>query len=497
MFPNPQPENYIQLHGRLFKAVQTKPCFDDSKTFVDAVPEQEPDFIMREYDRQVNNPGFNLCRFVRSHFKLPSEPTSKGRPDADTADMTEHINTLWDQLSRSPDTSTSPYSTLLPLPHPYIVPGGRFREIYYWDSYFTAEGLAVSGRLDMVKNMTDNFAWLIEEFGHVPNGNRVYYLSRSQPPFFVFMVDLLVRHRGRQAAKPYMDALRTEYQFWMRRTGDIPTRAIEVERDGFLNRYWDNRPVPREESYLEDYEMGRHADHPSALYRNLRAAAESGWDFSSRWLANPSDLSSIRTTDILPVDLNALLFFMETRLARWSDDDDEVKTFQKAAAMRRALVNEYFWNPEKGYYFDFNRAEGKQTDIASLAGTYPLFVGMANEYQVERTAEYLEQNFLRPGGLVTTQKHTGQQWDAPNGWAPLQWIATTGLDRYGLHKLARTIAGRWVDLNRDVYRRTGRMMEKYNVEDLSLKAGGGEYPTQDGFGWTNGVALAMIDKFGV
>ena len=125
---------------------------------------------------------------------------------------------------------------------------------------------------------------------------------------------------------------------------------------------------------------------------------------------------------------------------------------------------------------------------------YPLFAGVASPDQANRSIEYLSTHFLRPGGWVTTENKSGQQWDAPNGWAPLQWITFIGLKNYGAMDLANEAANRWLNLNEQVFNRTGRMMEKYNVEDLSLDAGGGEYPVQDGFGWTNGVYLALSNE---
>ena len=138
---------------------------------------------------------------------------------------------------------------------------------------------------------------------------------------------------------------------------------------------------------------------------------------------------------------------------------------------------------------------GEQTGVWSLAGVYPLFVGMARQEQADSVADVIRNRFLKDGGLVSSLHHTGQQWDYPNGWAPLQWMAVKGLVDYGHNDLAGDIARRWVELNRDVFDRTGKMMEKYNVCDLSLEAGGGEYPLQDGFGWTNGVAVAFIQMF--
>ena len=154
-------------------------------------------------------------------------------------------------------------------------------------------------------------------------------------------------------------------------------------------------------------------------------------------------------------------------------------------------MDEYCWNTVDGVYEDYNWVTQKRTGVKSLAMAYPLFFNMASQVQADKVAAYLGEHFLKPGGVVTTLANTGQQWDAPNGWAPLQWMTVQGLENYGHHNLALTIAERWTALNEKVYKNTGKFVEKYNVEDLTLDAGGGEYPVQDGFGWSNGVYLAL------
>jgi alpha,alpha-trehalase len=261
-----------------------------------------------------------------------------------------------------------------------------------------------------------------------------------------------------------------------------------------LNRYWDDRPLPREESWKEDIELVANLDFTQSRehYRDIRAAAESGWDFSSRWFRDDKRMSTIHTTDILPIDLNALLYYLELKLGKWTKGTTG-QQYARAAEQRKTIFDRFFWNDTEGFYFDYDWRQREQTKTWSLAAAFPLFLGLASDQQAQSVADNLERKFLRDGGLVTTLNETGQQWDSPNGWAPLQWVAVRGLHSYGYDGLARNIILRWVDLNKSVYHRTGKMMEKYNVCDLSLKAGGGEYPLQDGFGWTNGVAVAFRD----
>jgi len=503
-----RPYNPAHDLGPLFEAVQLSGIFPDSKTFVDARPRLAPEAIAAVYARSRGASGFDLRAFVTAHFIFPREDAAAFESDTSQT-MEEHIRALWPVLTRAPplDTSAAP-TTLIPLPHPYVVPGGRFREVYYWDSYFTMLGLARSGRLDLVRDMLDNFAYLIGRFGHLPNGNRSYYLSRSQPPFFAAMVGLYAEATDTAHALSYLPALETEYAFWMdgaRRLapGRAYRRVVRLRDGSVLNRYWDDRAEPRPEAYGEDVRLAArvHERRRGALYRNLRASAESGWDFSSRWMRDPADLRSLETTDLAPVDLNSLLFDAERLIAALSafrgatGDAAAARRFAAAADRRRGALLAAAFDTGTGFFYDLRWRTGQRvTDRPTLAAAVPLYFGLADSDQARAVAARLARDFLRPGGFVTSSIATGQQWDAPNGWAPLEWMAIAGLRRYGQGELADTAAARWLALNRRTYRATGRMMEKYDVVDLARAAGGGEYPTQDGFGWTNGVALALAAR---
>jgi alpha,alpha-trehalase len=387
---------------------------------------------------------------------------------------------------------------LLPLPGPYIVPGGRFREVYYWDSYFTFLGLRESGEEALIESMVDNFAYLIEQYGYIPNGNRSYFLSRSQPPFFALMVEFLAEKKGDEIYVKYLPALRAELDYWMDRTA--PTHhVVTMPNGGTLNRYYDQLDTPRPEAFAREEAVShRSTQEPTTLYRNLRAACESGWDFSSRWFADGRTIETIQTTDIVPVDLNCLLYQLETTLAKaYSVSGDKARAGELAGAAqsRRDAIVKSFWADGAGYFCDFNLKARGTSEALTLAGVTPLFFHLATPEQAEGVMRKIKEKFLKPGGVVTTLVTTGQQWDAPNGWAPLQWLTIRGLENYGYHELAAEIAHRWLRLNTDVYNRTGKMMEKYNVVDTTLTAGGGEYPSQDGFGWTNGVFLKLLHTY--
>ena len=201
-----------------------------------------------------------------------------------------------------------------------------------------------------------------------------------------------------------------------------------------------------------------------------------------------------KTTNIIPVDLNCLLYELEKNMAKAfavNKDNKNATLFQQKAANRKAMIQKLFWNNANGFFTDYNMDKNSLEKENTLAGLFPLFCKLATTEQAGAAVKMVQKTFIQPGGVVTTTQQTGQQWDAPNGWAPLQWITIMGLNKYGYTAEAKDIAKRWLALNEKVYAQTGKLMEKYNVMDLNLPAGGGEYPSQDGFGWTNGVYLAL------
>jgi alpha,alpha-trehalase len=302
----------------------------------------------------------------------------------------------------------------------------------------------------------------------------------------------------------FLDPLADEYAFWMDGADALPPgsahrRVVRLKDGTLLNRYWDDREVPREESYREDVNTAKAAGRPAQeVYRNLRAAAESGWDFSSRWLEDGRTLSTIRTTELVPVDLNSLMVQLETTLAKAyaaARKPEKAAELNARAELRKAAVRRYLWDAEVGVFTDYLWREDAPSDTVTAATLAPLFFGLATKAQAERVAEVVRARLLKRGGLLTTTVSTGEQWDAPNAWAPLQWIAIEGLSDYGETALAATIAERWMLKVITAYRATGKLMEKYDAENPSLVTGGGEYPTQDGFGWTNGVLRKLLPLY--
>ncbi|RNI29246.1 alpha,alpha-trehalase TreF [Rufibacter latericius] len=484
--------------GELFRDVQLAPVFPDSKTFPDCKPLTTPDQILQAYAREKGKPGFDLKAFVVRNFSLPQEPATQFTSNS-SLPIDQHITQLWPVLTRQPKAEQS---SLIPLPFAYVVPGGRFREIYYWDSYFTMLGLQESKQVSLIQSMVDNFTFLINTIGHIPNGNRSYYVSRSQPPFYALMLRVLAQEKGIEILKAYEPALQKEYAFWMQGQDSLSEkqpahrRVVRMPDGRLLNRYWDDDPSPRPEAYKEDVEIARTSGrNPQEVYRDIRAAAESGWDFSSRWFLDQKSLQTIRTTQLVPVDLNALLYHMEITLADMAElqkNKAREKVYRRKAEQRKEALLRYCWNPEDRFFYDYDFTRQKTTNIPTLAGVAPLFFCMAYKAQAKAVAEKLQRDFLQQGGLPATLTHSGQQWDAPNGWASLQWMSIQGLRAYKHHDLANTIAANWIKQNTQVFEQTRKLTEKYNVEKPGAEGGGGEYPNQDGFGWTNGVLLKLL-----
>jgi alpha,alpha-trehalase len=477
---------YIEDLEELFVDIQTKKILADQKTFVDSEPRHSIKAILNCYREEKNKTGFSLKEFFETHFKCPAsdEPGLNGILNGAPE---EYMNNLWDGLTRYP---TETKGTLIRLPEKFIVPGGRFREIFYWDSYFT---------IDLIENMVDNFAWLIDHFGFIPNGNRTYFLSRSQPPFFSSMIELLSEEKGSAVLTKYLPQLEKEYGFWMKdddrltKENNREKHVVRMPDGEILNRYWDSLNSPRPEGYMTDLATAKKAGHAHIeIFRDLRAGAESGWDFSSRWMGDGKNLSTIRTTKIVPIDLNCLLLHLERSLEsgyRMLNYENNAEKYRGKAAQREAAIQKYLWDGADNMFFDYDLENSKPTRAATISMVYPLVSKIATHKQVANIIVQLTGKFLQPGGLLSTLVESGEQWDAPNGWAPMQWMAYKGLMNYGSAGLAEKISRNWNTNVETVFKEKGKITEKYNVVDMLNNAGGGEYPNQLGFGWTNGVYL--------
>uniref|UniRef100_UPI0035942CFA trehalase family glycosidase n=1 Tax=Persicitalea sp. TaxID=3100273 RepID=UPI0035942CFA len=299
-----------------------------------------------------------------------------------------------------------------------------------------------------------------------------------------------------------------EYDFWMdgceRLDKDEPDyrRVVRLPDGTVLNRYWDDRATPRPEAYAEDVELAKeakekHGHEPESVYRCLRAAAESGWDFSSRWMADGKTFATIQTTNILPVDLNCLMHHLESTLAeayQLGNYPDLALDYAQKASRRKTAIDTCFWDEERKFYMDYDYQQQKFTDTFSLAAVFPLYFKLANTQQARAVKSKLRVKFLRSGGMLTTLTNSGQQWDKPNGWAPLQWMTYRGLRNYHFNRTAAKLQTSWLHVVEKQYKSLGKILEKYNIVHTNLLPCDGEYEIQEGFGWTNGVYLALKNE---
>jgi alpha,alpha-trehalase len=383
----------------------------------------------------------------------------------------EYAQGLWTRLLRYHPHA---HGTLIGLPRPYVVPadGTMFQELYYWDSYFMSLGLVGTQHEQLILDMTEDLAYLFRRFGVIPNGSRYYFLSRSQPPFFtslIWMAWEVLRRRGDDGADRYLASM---------------MRLAEREHD----TVWMGTAQPHHRQVFAG--LSRYFD---INFLDMLASCESGWDHSTRcddlWLQH------------LPVDLNCILYVREMDFARAADvlgRPRRAATWRERATARAATINRLMWDPEQGYYFDYNWVERRRNPHLSLAGLYPLWAGIARHEQAERVVRDWLSQFEYPGGLVTTKEEkAGRQWAYPNGWAPLHWLAVSGLERYGYADDARRIMSKWCLNCAAVYEATGAMWEKYNVVETGANPEVGLYGSLAGFGWTNGVFIDFVRRLGV
>lgn len=519
-------------YGELFYAVQEGDTFVDSKTFCDVLPMEDvtPAQIKDEFLRRKDMPDFDIKRFVEEFFVIP-DYIHENHFAPEGATIQEHIENMWGVLAQHPSENEG---SRIGLRNKTYKPGKRFNETFYWDSFFAMQGLAEAGRWDEVEGMVENFSDLIHQYGHIPNGTRTYLLSRSQPPLFAAMVNLLAEHKGESALTKFLPALQREYRFWMRgeagisQTGaeaSVSKRVVRLSKDfddydepyTILNRHYDASGVPRPEAYKEDIEtleLARHYNKElvvddAYIFRAIRGMAELGWDMTSRAMADGMNLHTANTLDIIPVDLNCHLYTLEKTIAkalsikayRYAPDSvadnpyiQQANRYEALAERRKRAINKYCWDEERQMYCDYNFVKQCPTGIDSAAALTPLYVGLADCDKADKTARRIEQDFLVSGGLRTTLNETGQQWDGDMGWSPLHVMAIEGLGNYGKDELATVVRDRWVSMIEDVFSVTREIFEKYNVRNREI-GGGGEYVVQPGFGWTNGGYLWMKNWF--
>ncbi|CAI0408819.1 unnamed protein product [Linum tenue] len=518
---NFDPKFYVDVSLR-FNLSHTQKVFDDLPRRRDgSVSVQEFQRFVAGY---LESAGNGLVLHQPVDFVAEPEGFLPKVKNAKVRAWALEVHSLWRNLSRkvSDEVRESPdLHTLLPLPEPVVIPGSRFREVYYWDSYWVIRGLLASKMYDTAKSIVTNLIYLLDTYGHVLNGARSYYTNRSQPPLLSAMVYEIYNRTGDvKFARKALPALIKEHEFWTSGEHKITVQDGQAAKHS-LSRYYAKWNKPRPESATIDRDSAANISdscEKQDFYREVASTAESGWDFSTRWMRNTSDFTTLSTTSILPVDLNTYLLKLELDiafLAKATANRTVARRFTKASEARIQAIKSVFWNAKKGQWFDYWLNHGSahktqkgnhQNQNAFASNFVPLWIDQFHSGQQSfggACPEKLQK--LRPYSCYWNRhfpnklRTTMVTRDFPNGWAPLQHVVVEGLARSGSSKakaLAEEIAVRWINSNYIVYNNTGAMHEKLDVEACGEFGGGGEYVPQTGFGWTNGVVLAFLEEFG-
>ncbi|KAI5698863.1 hypothetical protein M8J76_012715 [Diaphorina citri] len=502
----------IYCKGELLDKVQRGNVFpNDSKSFVDLKLKQPEDVILAKFRALLTNNAdpdtTTLTNFVNEYFEAGNElqvwsppdftsnPTIENKiSDAKYRQFALDLNQIWKELGRivKQDVRDNPqlYS-LIYTPNGFFIPGGRFRELYYWDTYWIVQGILLCDMKDSARGVIENIISLVDQFGFMPNGARVYYLERSQPPLLIPMAASYAKYTGdTNFIRTHLKSLTNEFEYWMKR------HMVTVEKNGkyyTMARYYAPSRGPRPESYREDYHEAadlQTEDEKNFLYSELKAGAETGWDFSSRWFiardgSNRGGLKYIRTTSIIPVDLNAILQMNANYLSEWwlkFGNKDLSAKYKKIAYQLLEAIHEVLWNEQVGVWLDYDIKNKKPRNYFYVSNITPLWTlsyKFSKQYVAERVLQYLRDN-----EIITKDN---------------QAFIIQGLD-YTQDKLAKQVAYRlaekWLFTNYMGYETSKAMFEKYDVELIGKTGNGGEYEAQTGFGWTNGFAFELLNRYG-
>ncbi|CAH0579003.1 unnamed protein product [Chrysodeixis includens] len=526
----------IYCTGELLRTIQLARIFPDSKTFVDlrlARTENETVSDFTNLMRRTNNEPSReqLKKFIDDNFIDGDELVAWNPPDFDPnppileqitdlklKQFAKDIIDIWPGLGRkvSPDVDrNSEQYSFIYVPNGFIVPGGRFKEMYYWDTYWIVRGLLISNMMQTAKGVIENFLHLVDKLGYVPNGSRIYYLGRSQPPLLTAMVqEYFTATSDITWLEANIDIVERELQYWLAK------KRITVtinSKQYMLLRYKADKDDkgPRPESYYEDCATSTilPENKRDDFYMEMKSAAESGWDFSSRWFVTAENLTSanlsdVHVTRIIPVDLNSMfagaLQIMGDLRYQLKDRRSAQKWWSLAKYWRIAIDN-VLWNQEDGVWYDYDLVAKAPRKHFYPSCVTPLWAGAVEPTSAPVYAAHLVK-YLRssnalsfPGGIPTSLWHTGEQWDFPNAWPPLQSIVIGGLEKSGneeAQKLARDQVAIWIRANYIGYSKWKKMFEKYSSLQPGEHGSGGEYIVQSGFGWTNGIVLELLQRYG-
>ncbi|KAF2071363.1 hypothetical protein CYY_007322 [Polysphondylium violaceum] len=531
----------IYCTGPILNLIQMSQIFNDSKTFVDMPMKYSSPIIIQYFNTMITNTSSkggpskqDLINFVSQNFYPAGYEVEPVKPkdwvpnptflnditNPQLYQFASAIHTKWLDLTRifnNTGLCIDCFSSI-PVSNPFVIAGSRFREFYYWDSYWIIRGLLVSGMTETAKGMLLNFANIITEFGFIPNGGRIYYLNRSQPPLYTQMVKIYFDATNDiQFLEEILPILDLEYQWWMK------YRVAKVAKNDqlyTLNLYNVSNQSPRPESYFEDFTGASefsNLNQRDFYYSSISSAAESGWDFSSRWTSlSDINLSTIQTINILPVDLNSMLYLNEKTLSNFYTilgDTNQAQYYKNQSLSRAIAIENIFWNENINQWIDFNLINSNLEENLNFytSNLQPLFSDIQQDMSLsDELIDSILKSVSEPltnyiGGVPTSTVSSGSQfqWDDINSWAPLQYFIIEMLMDVNTTlstQIGTSLIDRWITTNYCGWKYTletqgGMMFEKYNVTNVGVPGSGGEYVVQDGFGWTNGVALYLINKY--
>ena len=478
------------VYGDFYKEILIQDTIGIGRQLANGFPKSEIRDIKLAFRKRKNDEDFDLQSFINEHW-IMATPRKTGYVADTNSNISDISSDLWSALTY--DSNNQPeYSSLISLPHPYISISGEQIEMRYMDSYFIMIGLAADDQWEMIEQMIDNCAFMIDTVGHIPETNRTYMTSRSGQPFFSHMVELLANHKGDEIYGRYLPQLEKEYRYWQKEKtniGDHNGLGHIIKIDGkLLNRYSDLNREPRDENFLNDKNGG------NSLYRAKRANSESGWMMSSRWLGDKARMWTMYTERVAPVDLNSLMFHLEKTLLKsyaLAGNKNNITDIQSSIETRKMALDSLHWNNQKKIFEDVDYRKKAKTNRATLAMLYPLFTNMCSQNQADGVASFVESTLMKDGGLMDTDQYTNHAWDAPNAHAPLQYIAVRALDNYGHKDLAKKIATKYTRTIENTFSATGHITEMYNLSETDPLLMAGNYKGKDAYGWTLGVYLGL------
>lgn len=482
-----------KIYQNLFEDVQMSGLFESGFIFANAEPKRNPKAIVTDYNNALNNPNlrFSMQLFLKENFLLPKPVVMQGFHKSVTP---QSLEKEWPKLFKM-SAKTSFGNSIIPLPFPYVIPGGYLQQMQYEDAYFLMVGLLESGNKTMVENMVTNFSQLITKFNFIPKGNRSYFLTRSQLPYFSLMLDLLAEYKGNKIYALYQGSLQKEYDFWMHNN-----QVVEMPDGSKLNRYYAQSDFAMDEDYARNMKWGEKIKDPQKManfFRDLSNANASGWYMSSRWM-DSREVASIHTSSILPVDLNCFIYYLEATLSKaYKERGDLIRMnyYSQLAEKRKQAIQKYFYNKEEQWYCDYDLLRKQTSSKKTLAGLTPMYFELVSPNMAKELSQVLIRDFLKSGGLQSTLEKSGFRFDAPIGFASQQYIAVQSLLNYQMKAEAGMVAKRWIENNSKQLEKTGKLFGYYSVTDAT------EIPDipgvfkEDGYGVTLAILIKMLSDF--